>query len=267
LIKTKRVILESELIEKEWLNSSYYRLRFLAPEIVSVCQPGQFVNVRFSHFSEPLLRRPLSIFRCHSKEGWLEFLVKVIGKGTKLFSQAEPGASFDLLGPLGHGFEYQKNQPAILVGGGIGIAPLVFLAEVLHQQKTELVFLQGFRTAAEICCINEVKQLARLFIVTTDDGSYGLRGLVTDRLLAILQAEPDLKRSVIYACGPTPMLRAISVICNQLNLAAQFSLEAYMACGFGACVGCAVPASNHSEYRLVCVDGPVFHEREIDFGS
>jgi len=267
LKEVKKAVLESELIEKEWLNSSYYRLRLFAPEIAADCQPGQFVNLRFSHFFEPLLRRPLSIFRCDPQAGWLELLIKVVGKGTRLFSLAEPGAIFDLLGPLGHGFHYDQNRPAVLVGGGIGIAPLFFLAETLHRQKNDSIFLQGFRSAAEVCCINDLKKLARVLIVATDDGSYGKQGLITEQLLALLQTEPDMLQSLIYACGPQPMLQIISGICNRLNLPGQFSLEANMACGFGACVGCTVPAKNRTEYRLVCMDGPVFNSGDLDFDA
>lgn len=262
-----KFVCECELIEKEWLNSSYFRLRFNAPEIVSSSKPGQFINCRFANKLDPLLSRPMSIYRCNRGEGWLDLLIKLVGKATLGFSQAEPGDRFTLVGPLGRGFDFSNVEQAFLIGGGIGIAPLVFLAEQMSNNGIEPVFIGGFLSGREVCCVDEIEPFVKRYFVTTDDGSYGFRGMVTDKFRNILENKNGLSGSSVFCCGPNPMMSALEKICDQYELKAQFSLEAHMACGFGVCAGCAVPAKNNQKYLLVCEHGPVFYKGEANFGS
>jgi len=255
------------LLDKQWLNTSYFRLRIAAPEIAANCRPGQFVNVRLAEQEAPLLRRPMSIFRRSYGEGWIEVLVKQVGRGTRAFGQAHPGDLFDLLGPLGNGFQIKGAQKALLVGGGIGIAPLVFLAEVLQEKKVPFRFLQGFRSGDETSCVAGLRELAGQFLLATDDGSAGYRGTVADLLEAVLNDSPEWRKSEVYVCGPDAMMNSVARVCRRYGLSAQFSVEAHMACGFGACMGCAVPAADGKGYRLVCVEGPVFKLGELHFAG
>jgi dihydroorotate dehydrogenase electron transfer subunit len=190
-----------------------------------------------------------------------------VGKGTSIFSQANPGDQFDLLGPLGKGFEFSDIKEAILIGGGIGVAPLVYLAEEMQKEEIKLIFIQGFQTVDEVCCLAEIKPLVDELIITTDDGSYGFHGLVTDQLKMLLNNRIELSKAKIFICGPNPMMAAVEKLCDQFRLDTQFSLEAHMACGFGVCVGCAIPTKDHEKYYLVCEDGPVFSKGEVDIDS
>ncbi|HHM24307.1 MAG TPA: dihydroorotate dehydrogenase electron transfer subunit [Bacteroidetes bacterium] len=263
---SKKYLGEYPLTEKEWLNASYYRLRFEAPEIARESLPGQFVNLRLTRLHDPLLRRPMSIFRRNAAEGWFEVLVKVVGKATKFFGGAHPGDRFDLLGPLGRGFRTGGVRRAVLVGGGIGIAPLVFLAEELRHQEVPVVFFQGFRSADEVCCTRELEQLGAQVILSTDDGTAGRKGLVSEVLEEELKNGSRLREADVFVCGPDAMMRSVAGVCRAYGLPAQISVEAHMACGFGACVGCAVPAADGQQYFLACVDGPVFDLKEISLG-
>lgn len=262
----KRILQDYELSEKKWLNTSYYSLRFNAPEIAKNSNPGQFINLRASDTLDPLLRRPLSIFRCNRVEGWIEFLVKPVGKGTKLISKTKTGDQFSLLGPLGNSFQWQKANNGILVGGGIGIAPLVFLAEEMVRSGKKPTIIWGFQSKRELCCVDEMKALETDVYVTTDDGSYGFHGLVTEKLAQLLRESPELREATVFACGPNPMMAALEKICDDYSMDAYFSLEAHMACGFGACVGCAVPSHDRKKYYLVCEEGPVFHKGDVYLG-
>jgi len=253
------------LLEKQWLNPFYYRLRLSAREIAEQCHPGQFVNVRLAGRSEPLLPRPLSIFRRSREEGWIELLVKSVGRGTRLFAQAHPGELFGVLGPLGRGFRLDGVTRAVLVGGGIGIVPLVFLAGELRERRIPFHFFQGFRGREEICCTEEIRALGGEWVLTTDDGSAGYAGTVTDLLEPVLKKQSELQTARWFVCGPDAMMRRIARLCRTYRLSAQFSVETRMACGFGACMGCAVPAADGKNYHLACQDGPVFDWGEIRF--
>ena len=267
MTKNQKFICESRLIKKKFLNTSYYRLRFEAPIIASNSHPGQFVNFRISNVLEPLLRRPMSIFRSNPDEGWIECLIKIVGKGTSLFSNAKIGEQFNLLGPIGKPFDFLHVKKAILAGGGIGIAPLVFLAEKMQKENIDMVFIQGFKTADEICCLSEIESMVNTVVFTTDDGSFGAHGLVTDQLKVLIDKRPEFLQATLFACGPNPMMSALEKLSNQFKLKAQFSLEAHMACGFGACVGCAVPSKDNQSYYLVCEDGPVFDKDKVNLDS
>ncbi len=236
------------------------------PQVAKTARPGQFVHLQISPLCDPLLRRPFSIHRTKPQGAEVSILYQVVGRGTKLLSQKHPGERLDCLGPLGRGFAIPKEDAQfILVAGGIGIAPLIFLAETLlgkkEKKRTGMVFLMGAASGEYILYERELLCWGATVAVATDDGSKGHRGAVTD-LLA-----PRVDRSVngcrIFACGPEAMLQKVARIANQRKIPCQLSLEQRMACGLGACLGCVV--KTRSGYQRVCVDGPIFPAQEVIF--
>jgi dihydroorotate dehydrogenase electron transfer subunit len=222
-------------------------------------RPGQFYMLAAEEHwggpdGRPYLPRAFSYARARRPGGGgpgveLDFLLEAIGPGTNRLGELRPGERLLLLGPLGCGFRPGSGRP-LVVGGGIGVAPLFCLAEDLRPQTSDLRILVGFRSSAHA-------EAARLFdadvTLATDDGSTGRAGLVTDLLREALEPEHE---ATIYACGPPQMLEAIRLLSADLGVPAQLAVEAGMACGFGACFGCVVPTRDG--YARVCVDGPVF---------
>jgi 2-polyprenylphenol hydroxylase and related flavodoxin oxidoreductases len=228
-----------------------------APSIAAAARPGQFVMVSCGPLFDPLLRRPFSIHRCIGADA-LQLLIRVVGRGTELIAQCRPGQSISLVGPLGQGFRIPAPTESIcLIGGGIGMAPLLFLAERLEvpQRCTALL---GSRTGAEMAQLAaEFAQLGCRVKAATDDGSFGSHGLVTDLLAPHLAATDQ-----VYACGPMAMMAAVAQACQNARVACEVSLEAHMACGLGACLGCAVHGADGS-YLHVCSNGPVVNALEV----
>ena len=243
-------------------------------------RPGQFVNIELDGL---FLRRPISV--CDWKDGVLTLLYKLVGKGTALMATLQPGARLDVLCSLGNGFDIdipaltRPDVPAftrpLLVGGGIGTAPLYLLARRLKERGVSPTVILGFNTASEIIYEKEFKALGLRTLVTIVDGSYGTPGFVTDALplLASASAPSSVGASVsdpstvgasgydyCYACGPMPMLRALA---PKLASPAQFSLEERMGCGTGICMGCTCPQLTGT--KRICKDGPVFRLDEISF--
>ena len=243
-------------------------------------RPGQFVNIELDGL---FLRRPISV--CDWKDGVLTLLYKLVGKGTALMATLQPGARLDVLCSLGNGFDIDIPAPArpdvpaftrpLLVGGGIGTAPLYLLARRLKERGVSPTVILGFNTASEIIYEKEFKALGLRTLVTTVDGSYGTPGFVTDALplLASVSDSSTVGASVsnpstvgdsgydyCFACGPIPMLRALA---PKLASPAQFSLEERMGCGTGICMGCTCPQLTGT--KRICKDGPVFRLDEISF--
>jgi len=256
------------------LSPGYFRMRLSVPGVTALSIPGQFLMVKVRDAIDPLLRRPFGIFDvggCDSEyaEGgtktYLEILYKVVGKGTGVLANLHHGDHLDLLGPLGKGFV--TNGAAgekILVGGGVGLAPLYYLARELVKHSRVHLFAGG-RTREDILCITEFDRLGVETYVATDDGTLGEEGVVTDVMERYLAKKTSSK--TIFACGPYPMLKAVARIAERFMIPCQVSLEAYMACGVGACLGCVVKGKNHTEeipeYLCVCKDGPVFDALEL----
>lgn len=212
--------------------------------------------VRPSDQADPLLRRPLSIHDCRGDI--LSLLIRSAGRGTARLTKLGPDDSLDLFGPLGRGFP-DPTGPALIIGGGIGIAPLLFLARSRSVQSTAVRL--GAPTADQLLAVTDFQALGLEPGLFTDDGSAGTKGLVTTGL------EDELARTkaTVLACGPEPMLRAVAGAADRAGAAAYLSLEARMACGVGACLGCVVEAADGSRPR-VCADGPVFEAGRI-YGS
>jgi dihydroorotate dehydrogenase electron transfer subunit len=234
--------------------------------------PGQFVMIRDPERKEPLLPRPLSVYGFHWEGGYaiLDLLCRVAGRGTSLFSRMKTGASLTVLGPLGRGFTmYRDVRKVILLAGGAGVAPLTYL---LHEgflrdnslQGTEITAYVGAKKAELLPGLDRLQGFCDLR-KATDDGSAGYHGLVTDFLRCELGGyEPQ--ETMIYACGPAAMINSLGLLVRKTVIRCEVSLEERMACGIGACLGCAVPitdSNGKSAYRRVCSDGPVFDIREI----
>jgi len=257
-----------KILANQRIKDNYFKLVLADRSVAKAALPGQFIHARITADFEPLLRRPFSIHR--AGKGNLEILYEVVGNGTSILSQKKTGDYLDIMGPLGNGFKiptpYLPCRPAgtlnatrcILVAGGMGVAPLIFLAEKLV--KSKILVLIGAKTKLQILCENEFKKLGCEVKIATDDGSSGFKGYVSDLLKHFLSTV-DRRPSTIYACGPKPMLKEIKKVCATRNIFCQASFEENIACGLGACLGCAVKTRNG--FKRVCVDGPVFDIKEV----
>lgn len=211
--------------------------------------PGQFANLAIRG---KFLRRPISV--CDYDGGSLTLLYDVVGEGTAEMSKMQAGETLDLLTGLGNGFNTEVNcRKPVLIGGGIGVAPLLNLALTLRRSGVEPTVVLGFNTAADVVLEDTFKDLDFNTIVTTADGTYGIKGFVTDALRG-----KDMVYDYFYACGPLPMMRAL---CKELPIDGQLSLDERMACGFGICMCCSLETRNGA--RRICKDGPVFYKDDL----
>lgn len=250
------------------ISSGCCKIGLTCSEYYSAAKPGQFIMLRLARQSDPLLRRPFSIHKLIASNGQaegLELLYKVVGKGTAIMARLKPGDRVDILGPLGTGFIIPRQARRIhVVAGGIGVAPMVFLASELYRNNFDFsncrVFIGG-RTKEELWCRNDFVQFGLKVNTTTDDGSAGNQCLVTHPLAqAVDHNAPDL----IVACGPMAMLACVIGIAQKHRVSCQVSIEAMMACGMGACLGCAVEGrADQGRYLHACLDGPVFDAADL----
>ncbi|MBQ1721928.1 MAG: dihydroorotate dehydrogenase electron transfer subunit [Lachnospiraceae bacterium] len=220
--------------------------------------PGQFCNL-YMKDSGHLLPRPISICHIDTKASELTFVYRVVGEGTKAFSKLDTGATIDLLGPLGNGFTQVEATHPVLVGGGVGVPPMLGLAQAMEGKCTVVL---GYRTA-ETFLLEEFEKTGATVVIATDDGSLGTHGTVVDAI-----RENDIDLDVIYSCGPKPMLRALKALAEEKNIPCYVSMEERMACGVGACLGCVCETKDvddHSKVhnKRICKDGPVFEAREV----
>jgi dihydroorotate dehydrogenase electron transfer subunit len=252
----------ARVIDNKEVAKEHYKLTFSSNYITSHAEPGQFVQIRCANSTDPLLRRPFSIHKINKESKEIEIIYRVIGKGTKIISNLQIGTYVDVLGPLGSGFKVsEKKQVAVFVGGGCGIAPLFAAAEEAKKHVKAVYAVIGVNHRDGVLCESDFKALGAETIVTTDDGSYGRKGVASDILLELLSSKLREQDSIIFACGPKPMLKAVTEIASQFKIDCQLSLDEWMACGIGACKGCA--AETTSGYKMVCKDGPVFDSKEI----
>jgi dihydroorotate dehydrogenase electron transfer subunit len=287
--------LKAKILFNEKIKGNYWRCIFDCMPIAKFAAPGQFLEIEVSRKSQqPLLRRPFSIHKLRSQKpevrSQIEIIYEVVGEGSRILSQRRPGEYLDIIGPLGNGFSCRTPNPSrlsfgsgrdpafagepgtpILVAGGMGVAPLTFLAEKLKEipkPKSQIpnLVLIGAKSKSQILCEKEFKKFGCQVKIATDDGSRGYKGKVTELLKQILRknAITQERYNAIYACGPRPMLREIAGISKAQKIPAQISLEEHMACGIGACLGCVV--NTRDGYQRVCKDGPVFPAEKIIWG-
>jgi len=246
---------KSKVESVQKISENIFLIKVLSPSIASLAKPGQFCNIKVSENSFPLLRRPFSI--CDVEGDNLFFLFDIHGEGTKLISEKKPGELLELLGPLGNGFDFKEGyDTAVIVAGGLGVAPFPFLQKNLPVNKKVISFIGG-RSKKNIVTYGLKNVLA-----ATDDGSDGFHGTVVDLFKREIKNIAQNKFR-IFACGPTPMLKALQSYCIENNYDCQISVECAMACGFGICQGCPIDPTNGESYLLVCKDGPVFEAKSV----
>lgn len=234
-----------EIIENVALTDSVFKM-VLKGDVSAITAPGQFVNIKLDGL---YLRRPISV--CNVDGDTLTIIYKVVGKGTKLMSEMT-GGCLDVLTGLGNGYDLEAaGEKPVLLGGGVGVPPMYLLARRLIGQGKKVSVILGFNTAAEVFYEDEFKALGADVTVTTVDGSYGVKGFVTDALQAI-------EYSYFYTCGPEPMLKAVY---RASKTSGQMSFEKRMGCGFGACMGCS--CKTITGYKRICKEGPVMRKEEI----
>lgn len=249
-----------QIVSNERDTDSYFRLVVRAPQIAPLIQPGQFAHVRVPSLKDALLRRPFSIFQVD--DDTFSILYKTIGKGTDALARMAAGEELNVIAPLGHGFTAPKRGGGIplLVAGGYGMAALYLLAQRSPQRG--IVFVGG-RRRVDILCEKEFQALGWDVRVTTEDGSHGKKGLVTQPLIAELRRHAKGRK--LFACGPTGMLKAVGTIAGEFKVPAELSMDEHMCCGVGVCLTCVIPVKTADgwEYQRTCTEGPVFEARQI----
>ena len=279
---------DAELVSQQEFPGQQYVIRLKAPKCAAAATPGSFAHLT----CDPLLpmRRPLSIMRARAEEGWIEILFKIVGPGLEALSRQSPGATLSVLGPIGKGFHPSpRRRKALLVGGGVGIPPMVFLAESLIERedadwqplvlmgseipfpfrsRPSTILVPGLPDGAIACMplLEERGIPSRLATLAGFAGCFD--GYVTDLAAAWLSSldRPALEEVEMFACGPTPMLQATARVARRFGVPCQVSLEEFMACAVGGCAGCAVPVvqgDGSLAMKRVCVDGPVFDANAV----
>jgi len=243
------------VISQRLIAPNIYELTMEGTLVSSMTMPGQFVHIKVSNSFDPLLRRPISICQIDQEASQVTVVYRAEGKGTKLLAEKTAGEKVDVLGPLGNGFspdEAERGERALLIGGGIGIPPLLQLSRELNDKGVNVTHILGLRTAEDVFYEETFKELGET-IITTEDGSMGMKGFVTS-------VEPLDGVDVIYTCGPTPMLKA--VMQKYAGKKVFISLEERMGCGIGACFACVCKTPDDG-YKKICSDGPVFRAEEV----
>ena len=255
-----KVKIKSTVAEQKKLAEGIYSMWLQAEEIAVQAKPGQFISV-YSNDKSRVLPRPISICEIDREQGKLRIVYRVVGKGTEEFSKALAGDTFEILGPLGNGFplEKAKGKRVLMVGGGIGVPPMLQTAK---EAEAEAVIVSGYRNS-DLFLKEELENAGSLYIAT-EDGSVGTKGNVLDAI-----RENGIQADVMFACGPTPMLRALKQYAEEKNMPCWISMEEKMACGIGACLACVcqskdVDAHSHVHNKRICKDGPVFLSTEVE---
>ena len=287
------LLTRGEVLGHKKYGEHYHSLTIVAPEVGEKVQPGQFINVLCGEGSAHILRRPFSVYRVHKRGGWastIEIVFDIRGAGTEYLAHLRPHMMVDLVGPLGRGFALPKGRAhCLLVGGGIGAAPLFFLADDLRNDGHRVDVILGARSNRMLLNPIEVRRLASVARVVTEDGSTGEQGRVTDVLEETIER---CETEIIYTCGPHPMLEAVTKIGVNLKLPVQVAVEELMACGYGVCMTCVMPlkvrkkagavksraraartsanadgseadAEDEVTYARSCTEGPVFNGASV----
>lgn len=249
--------IKASVVSQKQIGRDVFDMVLQVGKVASEAKPGQFISM-YSNDKSKLLPRPISICGIDKEQGTLRVVYRAVGEGTKEFSQMIAGDTLDVIGPLGNGFT-MKDKKAILFGGGIGIPPMLELAKQLECEKVAVL---GYRD--EIFLADEFEQVTKV-VIASEDGKTGTKGNVLDAV-----RELGLEADMIYACGPTPMLKAIKAYAEEKGMEAQISLEERMACGIGACLACVCKSKEidhhtHVHNKRICKDGPVFDAKEVVF--
>ncbi len=256
------------VVKNQKLNEKYFYMVIHCPEFAKEAKVGQFMMIQpkeYDYINDPILRRPFGVCDIDEKKGEFSILYMIVGKGTMLLSTFKEGSTIEFSNPLGNTFTLQKNRNVALVGGGIGIAPLYFLAKSLKNNGCSTTLYFGGQSANDIVFRERFEAIVDNIFITTNDGTLGIKGLVTEPF------EKDIEKyDFIYTCGPKKMLEAVSKICIKYNKPVEVSLDERMACGLGACLGCIVyvrdKEGNEIQQRC-CVEGPIFDGSKVVWES
>lgn len=251
-----KTIQELLVIKNERLNKDTYRIIVQANTSVETIVPGQFVNIAIANSTKTFLRRPISIHDVDTKQNSISLLIKAVGEGTKNLVQAPLKSTINTIFPLGNGFSApSKGEHILLVGGGVGIAPMLYMAKKNHD-LAQIDILLGAKTKDELILLDEFSQFGNLH-VTTDDGSFGTKGFVTNHSIF------DQHFDRIYCCGPEPMMKSVARKASEKATDCEVSLENNMACGFGVCLCCVTKTTDGN--KCVCSEGPVFNTKDLQW--
>ncbi len=266
----KRHLETASTISNANLTGSYYKITFSAPSIAKTAQPGQFVHVQVPSLEHCVLRRPFSIYNTNPETGTVSVIYKTVGQGTEQLATVPAGTELSVMGPLGTGFSNPEDKFPIIVAGGYGCAATYMQAKLSNKKGICII---GGRTAADLLLVKEFKAQGYQVLVSTNDGSEGVKGLVTDVLGDILEnskngeGEP-LENIEIYSCGPNPMLKAVGIQAAEYGIDAELSIDEHMCCGVGACFTCVCKVKNEKNedgwsYSRTCDEGPVYKASQI----
>ena len=254
-----KVKMTAKVVSQQALTDDIFSMWIQADEIAGAAVPGQFISV-YTKDAGKLLPRPISLCQVDKEKGQLRIVYRVVGAGTSQFSGYQAGDDIEIMGPLGNGFPLERaaGKKVFLIGGGIGIPPMLELARQLDCEKLAVL---GYR---DVLFLNDEFEKFSDVYVATEDGSAGTKGNVLDAI-----RENGLKADVIFACGPTPMLRALKAYAEENGIECWLSLEEKMACGIGACLACVcqskeVDEHSHVHNKRICKDGPVFLAQEVE---
>jgi dihydroorotate dehydrogenase electron transfer subunit len=255
---SKKLVADFTVASNTRLNNTNFSIRLVSANPLPTIYPGQFVNIDIHNANEIFLRRPFSIFEVDYSQNSLSIIVKILGRGSKVLTEISKGDNLNLIYPLGKSFTLpQKNEKVLAIGGGSGVAPMLFLAKESGLPVDNFDIILGARSAVDHITIDEYKNFGHLHY-TTEDGSLGVKGFVIHHPLFKNEIK---KYDKIYACGPDAMMRAIAREAQKAGVFCEVSLENLMACGFGVCLCCIEPTKEGN--KCVCTDGPVFNINEL----
>jgi len=249
-------IQDTKIVDINWLNSANFVITVEFDTDIERIDAGNFAEIKVPDSPDVFLRRPISILDVDYEKKTMSFYIKAIGKGTNKIGNLDIGSTLNLIYPLGNSFSPIENSKVLFIGGGSGIAPFKLLGEKLVSMNNEVFYLLGARSKEEIFLTEEFGKYGKVN-VTTEDGSMGEKGLVTQHSVFDKIEEFDF----IYTCGPDPMMKAVADIAEKNNITCEASLENMMACGIGACLCCVTPTVRGNE--CVCTEGPVFNTKEL----
>ena len=254
---------ESTIISNKKIASGFYKLKIRWETVRETPSPGQFLTLRICNSTDPLLRRPFAFSAYSRTSQSAEIIYQIRGKTTEILSKMQSGEKIDIIGPLGKGFPYPENgKTPILIAGGVGLGPILYLYEHFTANSLKPQLISGFQDSSLIPG-NDDLTAENNITICTDNGSYGFKGTTIDFLDTI--SDDKLKISTLYCCGPNPMMKAAFLRAEKHNIECYVSMEEIMACGVGACMGCALKVKDKAAYVRVCKEGPVFRAGELEW--
>lgn len=253
-----KIVQDHEIVKIDYLVEDNYIIQLKSPIDIPNIKAGNFAEIQIPNAPDVFLRRPFSILDVDYKKRLISFYIKAIGKGTKRLGELKTGEIVNVIYPLGNSYAIpEKAKSVLIVGGGSGIAPFILLGKQLQEQNIEVTFLIGGRSKKDILLTQEFSKYGKV-VATTEDGSYGEKGLVTQH--SIFNKE-DFPFDKVFTCGPDPMMKAVGKIATKKGIECEVSMENTMACGFGVCLCCVT--STHKGNKRVCIEGPVFNVKEL----